>query len=132
MFSCIIGHLYLLLLLFFKVGQISRIFKYHGENIIAGCFDMKIAKLNGMNVITSDAYTLGEVDGAHADINTWNITHLDVELTKEATLELGFKKPFLGSLTVCLPVNAVKKVGDVITLNKTLMDLKNLKECKIG
>ena len=91
---------------------------------------MKISKLNGMNVITSDAYTLGEVDGAHADINTWNITHLDVELSKEATVELGFKKPFLGSLKVCLPINAVKKVGDVITLNNSLLELKNLKECK--
>ena len=83
-----------------------------------------------MNVITADAYTLGEVEGAHADISIWSITHLNVELTKEATEELGFKKPFLGSLTVCLPINTVKKVGDVITLNKPLMDLKNLKECK--
>jgi sporulation protein YlmC with PRC-barrel domain len=85
-----------------------------------------------MSVITSDAYTLGEVDGTHADITNWNITHLDVDLTKEATEELGFKKPFLGSLTVCLPIDAVKNVGDVITLNKTLMGLKNLKECKTG
>jgi sporulation protein YlmC with PRC-barrel domain len=83
-----------------------------------------------MNVITSDAYTLGEVDGTHADITNWNITHLDVDLTKEATEELGFKKPFLGTLKVCLPINAVKKVGDLITLNKSLVDLKNLKECR--
>jgi len=83
-----------------------------------------------MSVITSDAYTLGEVSGAHADINTWTITNLDVELTKEATAELGLKKPLLGSVTVCLPKSAVKKVGDVIALNKSLLDLKNLKECK--
>ena len=91
---------------------------------------MKVSKLNGMSVITSDAYTLGEVSGAHADINKWNITNLDVELTKEATAELGLKKPLLGSVTVCLPISAVKKVGDVIALNKSLLDLKNLKECK--
>jgi hypothetical protein len=84
-----------------------------------------------MNVITADAYTLGEAAGAHADINTWTITHVDVDLTKEAAEELGFKKPLLGALTVCLPVNAVKKVGDVITLNKSMADLKNLKECKV-
>jgi sporulation protein YlmC with PRC-barrel domain len=97
---------------------------------VFGDFGLKVSKLNGMSVITSDAYTLGEVDGAHADISTWNITHLDVELTKEATAELGFKKPLLGSLTVCLPITAVKKMGDVITLNKSLLDLKNLRECK--
>jgi sporulation protein YlmC with PRC-barrel domain len=89
-----------------------------------------VSKLNGMNVITADAYTIGEVDGAHADIGEWTITHLDVELTKEAVEQLSFKKPLLGSVTVCLPINTVKEVGNVITLNKSLLDLKNLKECK--
>lgn len=84
-----------------------------------------------MNVITADAFTLGEVDGARADIKTWQITHLDVALTKETTSELGLKKPLLGSLTVCLPVTAVKKVGDVITLNMSLMEFKDMKECKV-
>lgn len=93
---------------------------------------MKVNKLNGMNVIASDAYTLGEVNGAHVDTKTWNITNLDVELTKDAIVEFGFKKPFLSSLTVCLPITAVEKVGDVITLNKSLTELKNLEECKIG
>ena len=105
-------------------------FKYHYENIVSGDFELKVSKLNGMNVITADAYTIGEVDGAHADISMWNITHLDVELTKEAVEQLGFKKPLLGSVTVCLPINSVKEVGNVITLNKSLLDLKNLKECR--
>ena len=86
--------------------------------------------MNGMKVITADAYTLGEVEGAHADTDTWKITHLDVGLTKEATRELGFKKPMLGSLSVCLPITVVKNFGDVITLNKSLQEFKNLKECK--
>ena len=62
-----------------------------------------------MPVITSDAYTFGEVDGAHADIGMWNITHLDVALTKEDTAELGLKKPLLGSVKICLPINAIEK-----------------------
>jgi sporulation protein YlmC with PRC-barrel domain len=86
--------------------------------------------MNGMKVITADAYTLGEVDGAHANTGTWQITHLDVELTKEATKELNFKKPMFGSLTVSLPINAVNEVGDVITLNKSLLEFKDLKEVK--
>ena len=86
--------------------------------------------MNGMHVITADAITLGEIDGAHAETKTWQITHLDVELTKEATLELGFKKPILGSLKVCVPIETVMTVGDVITLNKSILEFKNLKECK--
>jgi sporulation protein YlmC with PRC-barrel domain len=86
--------------------------------------------MNGMKVITADAYTLGDVDGTHADTNTWQITHLDVGLTKDATRELGFKKPMLGSLSICLPITVVKNFGDVITLNKSLQELKDLKECK--
>jgi len=58
-----------------------------------------------MNVIISGAYILGEVDGAHAGITNRSITHLDVDLTKEATEELGFQKPFSSSLTVCFPID---------------------------
>ena len=84
-----------------------------------------------MAVITDDALTLGEVDGVQADTVTWQITHLDVSLTKEATEELGFKKPMLGSITICLPTSAIKKVGDVITLDFSLKALKDLKECQV-
>jgi hypothetical protein len=34
----------------------------------------------------------------------------------------------LGSVTVSLPINAVAQIGDVITLNKSLIEFKNLKE----
>ena len=91
---------------------------------------MKVNRLNGFEVITADAYTLGEVEGVHADTNTWAITHLEVGLTKEATKEFGFKKPLLGSLSVCLPITAVTQVGDVITLNQSLQALRNLRECQ--
>jgi sporulation protein YlmC with PRC-barrel domain len=91
---------------------------------------MKVSKLNGTKVITANAYVLGEVDGAHVDIDTWKVTHLDVDLTNEATKELGFKKPFLGSMKVCLPVTIIKEFGDVITLENSLQELKSLKECK--
>ncbi|MEM2099157.1 MAG: hypothetical protein QXU99_05385 [Candidatus Bathyarchaeia archaeon] len=89
---------------------------------------MKVGKLTGMKVITDDAYLLGEVEGTQADVNTWQITHLDVELTKDATRELGFKKPILGAITVSLPVTVVKKVGDVVALNEPLIEIKKHKE----
>jgi len=91
---------------------------------------MKVSKLNGTKVITANAYVLGEVDGAEVDTDKWKVTHLDVSLTNEATKELGFKKPFLGSMKICLPVTIIKEFGDVITLKNSLQELKNLKECK--
>jgi len=92
---------------------------------------LKVSKMNGTKVITVDAYILGEVEGAHANTDTWKITNLDVGLTKDATKELGFKKPILGTLSVCLPVSAVKSFGDVITLHQSLIEFRKLKECKV-
>jgi len=73
---------------------------------------------------------LGEVTGADVDVEKWQITHLHVSLTEEATRELGFKKPFLGSVIVCLPINLIQATGDIISLNKSLKELKNVVEPK--
>jgi sporulation protein YlmC with PRC-barrel domain len=81
-------------------------------------------------VITADAFTLGKVSGAEVDVKGWRVTHLLVSLTDDATKELDFKKPFLGHLTICLPVDTVKAYGDVITLTKDLVQLKQIPECK--
>jgi sporulation protein YlmC with PRC-barrel domain len=84
-----------------------------------------------MKVITANAKILGEIDGVRANLDTWQITNLEVTLTNETIKEFGFKKPFLGSLSVCLPITAVKQVGDTITLNYNLEEVKNLKECRV-
>jgi sporulation protein YlmC with PRC-barrel domain len=92
---------------------------------------MKVKKLNGMKVITADAYTLGEIGGAHFDTANWKITNLDINLTKESSKELGLRKPVLMSLSVCLPVAYIKHIGDVITLKQSLEEFKSLEECAI-
>jgi len=92
---------------------------------------LKVDKMKGMKVITADAFTLGEVGGAIADPKTWQITHLDLELSKEAIKEFAFRKPMLGLLSACLPIAAVNQIGDVITLNQSLLEFKNLPECKV-
>lgn len=88
------------------------------------------SKLVGKKVIGANAYTIGEVTGADVDTEKWQIVNLHVSLTDEATLELGFRKPFLGSVIVCLPVNIIQATGDVISLNKSIAELKNLVEPK--
>jgi sporulation protein YlmC with PRC-barrel domain len=89
---------------------------------------MKVKKMIGLKVITHDAQNLGEIDGVHADINTWTITDLDVKLNKEAIKEMGLKKPKLGTLIVTIPITYVKQFGDVVTLKHTQEAIKNLKE----
>jgi hypothetical protein len=36
----------------------------------------------------------------------------------------------MGSILVCLPVDLIQTVGDVITLKKNLEELKDIKQCK--
>jgi sporulation protein YlmC with PRC-barrel domain len=84
------------------------------------------SRLVGKKVIGANAYALGEVTGADVDTEKWQITHLHVSLTDEATRELGFKKPFLGSVIVCLPINIIQATGDVISLNKSINELRNV------
>ncbi len=87
-------------------------------------------RLNGRRVISTDAYTLGEVERVNVDTDKWQVTDLLISLTEQAIRELAFKKPFLGSVMICLPVAHIQAVGDVITLNKPLQELKDLKECR--
>ena len=90
---------------------------------------VKVSEINGKKVITTDAFNVGKVSGAEMD-DQWKITHIYVDLTKDATNELGFKKPVLGHITICLPVKLIQGLGDVITLGKTREGLKGIPECK--
>jgi sporulation protein YlmC with PRC-barrel domain len=89
-----------------------------------------VSKLMGKRVIGANAYLLGEVNGADVDTAKWQVTHLHVSLTNEATRELGFKKPIMGSITVYVPVSLVQAVGDIITLSKGVKELKDVIEPK--
>jgi sporulation protein YlmC with PRC-barrel domain len=90
---------------------------------------VKVSEINGKKVITTYAFNVGKVSGAEMD-DQWKITHVHVDLSKEATNELGFKKPVLGHITICLPVKVIQGLGDVITLGKTREGLKGIPECK--
>jgi len=86
--------------------------------------------LFGKNVVGEEAIVIGESTGAQIDLPRWLITHIQVKLTDEVTRELGYRKPFLGSVEVLLPVEFVKAVGDIISMNKSIKELKNIFEPK--
>jgi len=73
-----------------------------------------------------------EVKGAEANFDNWQITHLHVKLTDKASTDLGFKKR-VKSATVCMPVQLIKAVGEVVTIDKSLEELSrtfDIVECK--
>jgi len=85
--------------------------------------------LLGKSVVADDARLVGAVTGVEVELMPkWEVTHLHVSLTEETTRELGYKKPFLGSVDVILPISIVKAVGDLISLDKKIGDLKDLVE----
>ena len=89
----------------------------------------EITRLKGKMVITKDAFNGGEIREADRD-NNWKITHVQIKLTKEATKELKLKKPYFGHVTICLPVEYVRSIGDVSSLNRNRNELKEIPECK--
>jgi len=90
---------------------------------------VNVNTLLGKNVVGDDARLIGNVTGVEVELlPTWQITHLHVSLTEEATRELGYKKPFLGSVEVLLPISIIKAVGDLISLDKKVAELKDVVE----
>ena len=92
---------------------------------------MNPAILEGKKVIGSEGYILGEVDGVNINSNTWQANTFYVNLSDEATAELGFKKPFLGKITICLPTQLIKTVGDVIALKEPIRNLEDIAEKEV-
>ena len=91
---------------------------------------VEITRLFWKKAFTSDAFLLGEIESAEVDMTTWQITNFYIGLTDEAAKMLGFKRPYLGKVHVCLPVSTVKTVQDTAILNQTTEQLRNLKACK--
>jgi sporulation protein YlmC with PRC-barrel domain len=88
--------------------------------------------LVGKKVVGVNGDAIGEVKDVEFDNSTWKISDLLIKLTDRAASELGFTRisgglgPVTltrGHKTVFMPVNLVASVGDIITINKTLMEI---------
>ncbi len=91
---------------------------------------VEISRLFWKKAFTSDNFLLGDVESAELDMNTWQITNFFIGLSDDAAKKLGFRRPFLGRVVICLPVSAIKTFQDTAILNKTIAELQDLKECK--
>jgi sporulation protein YlmC with PRC-barrel domain len=89
--------------------------------------------LNGKKVIGAQGFIMGEVEGVDVNPNTWQVSTLYMSLSDEAAAGFGLRKPFMSKITICLPTQIVKSLGDVITLNEPLYNLDNAaKECLVN
>ena len=91
---------------------------------------VEITKLFWKPAFTSDGFMLGEVHSAELDTSNWKIINLFITLSEEASKKMGFKHPYLGKVVVCLPVANVESVGEKTVLNKTIEELRTLRQCR--
>jgi len=91
---------------------------------------VRAKNLIGLPVVTSDASTIGKVDGTELDIDSWMVTHLRVDLNDDSARLLSLKKPFMGGIRIGLPVSQILKVGDVVNLKVTLSQIRESPESK--
>ena len=79
----------------------------------------------GKTVIGAAGNYIGEVNNVDIEADTWQITHLHVKLSDKAAKEFGLKKS-LKSSNIKLPTSSVNNIGVIITLNLSLLDLKEI------
>ena len=83
-----------------------------------------IDELLGKSVIGTWGYHIGEVIGLDIETTTWKVTQLQLKLSNFAAKEIGVKKVFK-TPTISIPTSFVDKIGVVITLNLSIVDLKD-------
>jgi sporulation protein YlmC with PRC-barrel domain len=93
--------------------------------------EMEVApvKIAGKKVVSTKGYSVGEVEALDVDFSNWQVNGLQVGLTDDAATELGFKRPVMSKVTVIIPSSAVEEIGNFITLDKSIENLKSLVEC---
>jgi len=86
-------------------------------------------RIDGRRVVSSAGYHVGNVEGLDIDFDNWQVNGLEVGLTNLAARELGFRSPILSKVVVIVPSEVVSEIGNFITLDKSIEDLKSLVEC---
>ena len=85
--------------------------------------DLKKSKdIIGKTVINNDGFIIGEVVDYYLDVDTWQVTDLQVKVEKSAGKELGLKMPFFGSLLVLVEVDHIQAATDQIMLSMARED----------
>ncbi len=83
-------------------------------------------QLKGKTVLGARGFVVGAVEALDLEPSSWQVTGLLVGLTGEAAAQLDLSRSFLSRVVVTVPVKMVSSVGNMVTLNETIEDLKAL------
>jgi sporulation protein YlmC with PRC-barrel domain len=91
---------------------------------------VSIGELSWKKVVTSDGIEIGQLQGGEISQGDWRITHVHIGLDDDTMKKLGFTRPFLGRILICLPVSYIQSFSETVILNKSFEELKGTKECQ--
>lgn len=82
--------------------------------------------LKGKKVFGANGILIGQVEGIDFSDKTWKVNHFLVRLTDEVAEQLGFKSGIRAKQNVLIPVDAIDKIGDVVTIKPEIENLSDL------
>ena len=83
-----------------------------------------LSSLKGKMIFTSEGLSIGKVMRFELDPVLWKVRSIVAEVGDTATEPLGLKKSIMRRNEIMIGKELVKSVGDVITLNVTIVMLK--------
>lgn len=87
---------------------------------------MRIEDLIGLEVVSSDARIIGNVEGVGIDAENWRVPALKVGLRKGIEEILELKKPLFGSVTTYLNTEGIDSISDIVALKVPLEELRSV------
>lgn len=90
---------------------------------------MRPHTLNFKKVISKEGKHIGTISGIEIDTSNWKVTHLTISLVDRTLQSLGLtveKSTGVKQVETLLPVETVEFIGDLVMLNKTVEELKEV------
>lgn len=84
----------------------------------------KVTTLIGMKIIGQHGRDIGVVADMTADVETWQLQTLEVELNRETLEELKLERPWFGTHTVHVPVGEISGATDNLVLKGPLEEME--------
>ncbi len=86
--------------------------------------EFSLNSLKGKTIFTSEGLSIGTVNRFEVDPVLWKVRSIVAEVGVTALEPLGLKKSMMRKNEIMIGKELVKSVGDVLTLNVTIVMLK--------